>query len=95
MRRALPLLVLALSTAACAGRDRPEPEIRTVEVQVPVAQPCDAATRLGAPPDYPDSEEALVSASTLFDQLRLLLAGRLLRIARGEALERAVESCSR
>jgi len=94
MKRAL-LLALALLTAACAGGDRPEPRIRTVEVQVPVPQPCNAAARLGAPPAYPDGDEALRAAPTLFDQVRLLLAGRVLRIARGEALEQAVRTCAR
>ena len=95
MSRVIPLIVVALLTVACAGRDRPEPQIRTVDVQVPVTQPCDAAGRIGAAPDYPDSDEALRGAPTLFDQVRILLAGRLLRIARGDALERVVAACSR
>ena len=89
------LIALALLPVSCAGGGRPEPRIRTVEVQVPVPQPCDAAARLGAPPTYPDADEALRAAPTLFDQVRLLLAGRVLRIARGEALEDAVRTCSR
>lgn len=89
------LIALALLPAACAGGARPEPRIRTVEVQVPVPQPCDAATRLGAPPTYPDGDEALRTAPGLFEQVQLLLAGRLLRIARGQALEEAARACAR
>ena len=95
-RPMLLLLALALTAlAACAGGALPEPVVRTVEVQVPVPQPCDAADRLGPPPVYPDGDEALRVAPDLFEQVRLLVAGRLLRIARGEALEEALRACGR
>lgn len=92
--RVLPIAA-ALALSACAGGERPEPQIRTVEVRIPVPQPCDAASRLGSPAAYPDTDEALRVAETLFDQVRLLLAGRVLRIARNDALEAAVQTCAR
>lgn len=99
MIRALELSALALIVimivAGCAGGERPEPQIRTVEVQVPVSVPCQASQRLGNPPTYPDTDEALRTAQTLFAQVQLLLAGRVLRIARNDALEAAVQTCAR
>jgi hypothetical protein len=87
------LVVLASMLAACGGGERPEPEIRTVEVRVPVPVPCEAAQQLGVPPSYPDTNPALAAAANLFEQVRLLLAGRELRIARNDALEAAIQAC--
>lgn len=93
--KTIPLLSLSVLAAACASREPPEPQIRLVEVQVPIAQPCDAAARLGPAPAYPDTDEALRGAADIFEQVRLLVAGRLMRIARGGALEDAIGVCSR
>lgn len=94
MKRTCALLAL-VALSACTTTPTPEPVIRTVEVQVPVPQPCDAASRLGPPPAYPDSDEALRSAADIFMQTQLLLAGRALRIARNDGLEAAVRTCAR
>mgnify|MGYP000005731411 CR=1 FL=1 len=61
----------------------------------PTPTPDAPAVRLGAPPAYPDGDEALRTAPDLFAQVRLLVAGRLLRIARAEALEAAIRACAR
>lgn len=93
--RASMLIVLTSMLAACGGGERPEPRIEVREVRVPVPVPCQAAQRLGPAPTYPDTNEAVRSAPTIFEQVQLLLAGRALRIARGESLEEAVQACSR
>lgn len=95
MKRSILVGPALAMLAACGGGERPEPQIRTVEVRVPVQVPCDAASRLGPAPQFPDGDQALRTAETLFEQVRLLLAGRVLRIARNDALESALQTCSR
>lgn len=93
MRRMVAIAALAL--AGCAHT--PEPEIRTVEVKVPVDDPAcarEAVARLGAAPAYPDTPEAIRAAPNLFERVKLLLAGRELRIAREAALKDALEACA-
>lgn len=87
--------IAALALAGCAHT--PEPEIRTVEVKVPVDDPAcarEAVARLGAAPAYPDTPEAIRAAHNLFERVKLLLAGRELRIAREAALKDALEACA-
>lgn len=91
-------LALALLLAGCATADRapPEPIIRTVEVHVPVDDPAcarGALERLGPAPAYPDNNAALRTAIGIFEQTKLLLAGRELRIAREAALAGALQVC--
>jgi hypothetical protein len=83
--------VLAWPLSACNTVPR-EPPIRTVEVRVPVSTPC--AAKPGPAPNYPDSDAALRGAPNLAEALKLLLAGRLLRIGREAELEAAVKGCS-
>lgn len=93
MRRMVAIAALAL--AGCAHT--PEPEIRTVEVKVPVDDPAcarEAVARLGAAPAYPDTPEAIRAAPNLFERVKILLAGRELRIAREAALKDALEACA-
>jgi hypothetical protein len=82
--------------AACAstGHAPPEPIIRTVEVKVPVVQPCPALQQLGPAPVYPDSDAAIAAAGDIFEQVKLILAGRALRIAREIATLNAMEACA-
>jgi hypothetical protein len=80
----------ALSLAACATTT-PEPVIRTVEVKVPVPVPC--KPDLGSEPAYPDTRQALTSAPDLFERVKLLLAGRELRIAWIGAQAKALKAC--
>lgn len=87
--------IAALALAGCAHT--PEPEIRTVEVKVPVDDPAcarEAVARLGEAPAYPDTPEALRAAPNLFERVKLILAGRELRIAREAALKDALEVCA-
>lgn len=79
--------------AACAHAPPPEPIVRTVTVNVPVPVPCPALQRLGPAPVYPDTAEALRSAPDIGSRVGLLLAGRILRIARESADEAALRAC--
>jgi len=90
------IAILALMLAGCAART-PEPEIRTVEIKVPVDDPACARAaikRLGPAPDYPDTPEAIRAAGGLFERVQLLLAARVMRIAREAAITRALEACA-
>lgn len=95
------IMPLVLLTAACAGKQaRPEPIITTVEVPVPVPQPCVPNT-LKDPPEYVDSKEALRAAGSSMDlkavakRLQLLYAGRAQREARLNEIEPIVKGCPR
>jgi len=83
------LAAVVLLTACASSR---EAAVRTVEVRVPVAVACDP--KVGAPPAYPDSDQALKAAPGLFERVRLLLAGRELRKAREAELEAGIRGCS-
>ena len=78
-----------LALGACASRGG---AVRSVEVRIPVAVPCDART--GPTPAYPDTDAALREAADLFERVKLLLAGRELREAREAELDAAVRGCS-
>jgi len=89
MTRLLIACLLALS--ACAPRPAPEPIVKTVEVQVPVAVPC--RPDIGPEPVYADSPEALAAAPDVFEAMKLRIVGRGQRIARGAVLIAAIEGC--
>lgn len=89
MKRAA-LVVAALTLSACATTAPPKP-VTTVEVKVPVQVKCSPA--IGPDPAYPDTPEALKNASDLFDRVRLLVAGRLMRINREAELNAAIKAC--
>ena len=78
-----------VSLAGCATRSEPRVEIR--EVKVPVAVKC--AVSAGPDPAYPDTDEALRAAPNVLERVRLLAAGRLLRIAREAELKAASAGC--
>lgn len=82
--------ILLLSISACAtGR---EPAVRTVEVRVPVHEPCPIAEP--AAPDYADDDADLKAAPNLFERVKLLAAGRLQRIAHQSELEAWGRACA-
>ena len=89
---AIPAL-LALAACSTTSTERPEAEIRTVEIKVPVVQPCPALEALGPSPDYPDSDAALAAATNLYERVKLLVAGRLLRITREANMAAIVQAC--
>jgi uncharacterized membrane protein len=84
-------LIVAAVLSACAGASprRPALEVRTVATPVAVA----CAPDLGGAPAYPDTDAALRSAPNLFARVRLLVAGRLLRMARERELGAALAAC--
>ena len=88
-------LLLLLPLAACAHSvtERPDPIVQTVEVKVPVAVPCKALAELGPEPTYPDTDAALKAAPDLFERVKLLAAGRVLRAARLARYTAAAASC--
>jgi hypothetical protein len=88
--RTAAILAATVLLSACAGK--PEPVIRTVTVNVPVAVDCVPAT-LGAAPAYPDTDEALRAAPDAAERYRLLFLGRLLRDARLGEVEPVIQSC--
>lgn len=87
---------LCLAVAACASSQaRPsEPIIKTVVVKVPVPEPCPALVKLGPEPAYPDTDEALSKAPNILEQVKLLLAGRAMRVVRAAAVAEALAICA-
>ncbi|MEW5685670.1 MAG: hypothetical protein AB1942_12190 [Pseudomonadota bacterium] len=71
-------LLACFALAAC--QTPTEPQIVTKEVKVPVPVAC--AADPGPEPAYSDTPEALRGAADLFEQVKLLLAGRAQRDAR-------------
>lgn len=84
-------LIVALILGGCASTPAP-PRIETRTVEIPTPVRC--RPDLGPAPDYPDTDAALQAAPDLFARVRLLLAGRLLRIARAQQTEAALEACA-
>lgn len=80
-----------LLTAGSCATTR-EPEVRIVEVRVPVPVSC-VPSSLGAAPAYPDTDEAVRASAGPGDLLQLLAAGRLLRKQRSAEVEPALEAC--
>lgn len=90
MKKLMPFLLLA----GCAHPiERPDPIIQVREVKVPVVQPCPALEALGAAPAYPDTDAALAAAPNLFERVKLLLAGRVLRAQREASVAATVAAC--
>lgn len=88
----LPLLLLA----SCATTARtPEPIVTTVEVPVPVAQPCVPDTLPQTPPTYTDTDAALRAVTDIAIRYQMLWAGRAERTARLNLLEPVVAACPR
>ena len=88
------LFALCMSAwlAACSTVQQPmEPIITTTET--PIALPVHCKTDVGPEPDYPDSDAALAAAPDVFSGVKLLLAGRKMRIARDGVKSAALAAC--
>ena len=83
------IMLAALALAGCATTPPPEPSVRTVTVNVPVAEPC--AAHVDARQRYADQDAS--AAADIYEQVRALLTGISQRSAREEKLENAVTSC--
>jgi hypothetical protein len=91
--RAVKCAAIALAGAAlcaCAATHGGQGAPVLVDVPTPIACPLEA----GPTPDYPDTDAALIAAPDLFSRVRLLAAGRLLRMARERELVAAVAGCA-
>ena len=85
------LAALALLAGCASAPPGLQPvQLRTVELPTPVR----CRPELGPDPDYPDTDAALRAAPDLFARVRLLLAGRLLRIARDQEKSAALAACA-
>lgn len=108
--RPLPALLLLAVLAACSHQPRPgailtRTEVLTREVPISTGVPTPApaavaapatrcAPRVGPPPPYPDRDEALRGAPSIYEQVQMLLAGRRMRIERERELTEALRSCA-
>lgn len=82
------LAAIGFALTACASQ---EPRIITKEVKVPVPVAC--AVSPGPDPAFSDTPEALRAAADIFEQAKLLLAGRAQRDGRIAELKAAVAGC--
>ena len=88
----LPAIASVLLLAGCAtSAPSPEPIVRTVEVKVPVAVPCEAPA-IERPTYSFDSAKVEMQ---LDDKVALLLADRLQREGTERQLRAALEGCRR
>ena len=89
MRTALAALA-CLALVGCAHNS--EPTVRTVEVLVPVRAPCTATPPVE--PEWADTDQALRDAPSHVERVRLLVVGRLQRIAHDQELHAYASACS-
>jgi type IV pilus biogenesis protein CpaD/CtpE len=80
MIRTILIAAAALSLAACASTQAPEPIVRVIETKVPVAVSCVPAS-LGDEPAYVDTSETLRAAAGPEDRFQMIAAGRIQRDA--------------
>lgn len=93
MRIILAAMML-LALFGCAARPAPPDPVVPVQLQpVKEAVPVRCAPNIGPEPDYPDTDAALKAAPNLFERVKLLLAGRLLRIQRDQEKTAALDGC--
>lgn len=85
----ISVMLCCLSLTACVTK--PEPRIVTKEIRIPVPVAC--ATSAGPDPAFSDTPEALRAAVDLFEQVKLLLAGRAQRDGRIVELKAATAGC--
>ena len=91
MTRAAIAGMALLILSGCDTIQGPPPPPITVHVPVPVA--CIADPSVLKAPDFPDADEKLKAAASTFERIKLLVAGRLLRISYGLKLEAALAGC--
>lgn len=88
------VLLLMLGVTGCATAPPPEPIVKTVIQTVSVPTPVKCRPAIGPDPAYPDADKALAGVTDVFDGVRLLMAGRALRIAREGELKAALQGCA-
>lgn len=94
MKRILAAAAACLLLAGCgATAALPPPEPRIVTVEIPVPTPVQCRPNIGPEPVYPDTDAAIAAAPDLFERVKLIVAGRLMRIAREVELNAALREC--
>jgi hypothetical protein len=83
------VLGAAFALTACATTS--EPQVRTVEVKVPVAVNC--TSNIPPPSSYPDTDAALRGAANIGERVKLMLAGKKVRDAEIVELRASVSGC--
>ena len=83
------VLFLAVALHGCAAP--PEPKIVTQIEKVTVPVNCNP--KIGDEPQYDDGPAAIQNTTSIFDAVKLLLAGRDQRIAREGTLKAALSQC--
>ena len=87
MIRRMYIMVPALLLVACA-------QVPLKVVNVPVATPVYCHPDLGPEPAYPDTDAALQATPDIFEAVKLLLKGRLMRIQRDAEKSSALQACA-
>jgi len=88
-------LILALALGGCGsigGTATPEPIVTTQDTKIVI--PVDCAAKVGAEPNYPDTDAVLAAAPDIFKGVQLLKAGRAMRIARIAELLAGLDACA-
>lgn len=86
------IAVSIVSLCGCASLAKPEPVIKTMRVEVPVAVQCVPKTT-PEPPTYVDTDAALKSAAGPEDRFQLMAAGRIQRMQRQAITEPIISAC--
>ena len=90
MKMATVAIGLMFALAGCATTS--EPRVVTREVLVPVRAPCTATPPVE--PDWADTDEKLRDAPDHVARVKLLLIGRLQRIAHDQELHAFATACA-
>tara|TARA_B100000678_G_scaffold13657_2_gene10750 strand:+ start:9682 stop:9963 length:282 start_codon:yes stop_codon:yes gene_type:complete len=87
-------VALGLSVAGCASQPPPEPIVRTIEVKVPVITMISCVPDdFDQPPNYIDTDAALLGAADAAERYHLVTIGRDERTARLAETEAVIEAC--
>lgn len=90
--RKIAVLAFSLLLAGCASDEARQEPIVTTQI-VDVAVPVHCKPDIGPDPVYPDTAAAFKAAPDIFERVKLLVVGRLMRIQREGELEAAVHGC--
>ena len=91
------IIFTCLMLCGCGGRSvlpPPAPIIQTQVVHVATPVACPALAKLGPEPTYDDNAAALAAAPDIFEQVRLLLQGRIQRTQRISSYIAARTACT-
>jgi hypothetical protein len=70
-----------------------QPPLPPITIKVPVAVACIKDHSALAAPNFPDTDAALKAAPNVFERVKLIVSGRLLRMAYEVKLEAALSGC--